>query len=72
VSIDLKESPVIGEPHAVSARVVNAEPFGNDPFTDTRFDVTPKGDRFLVQTPPDPGTYDLTLVQGWQSRLRKP
>jgi serine/threonine-protein kinase len=72
VSIDLKASPTVGEPRAVSPRVVNAEPFLNDPFSETRFDVTPKGDRFLVQTPPDPGAYNLTLIQGWQSRVRKP
>ena len=71
VSVDLKAVPVIGEPRTVSPRVVNAEPFRNDPFSETRFDVTPKGDRFLVQTPPEPGTYELTLVQGWQSRLRR-
>jgi hypothetical protein len=51
--------------------VINPEPFGFDPFLHTRFDVTPKGDRFLVQTPPDVGIYQLTLVQRWQDRMAR-
>jgi hypothetical protein len=49
---------------------VNPEPFGNDSFQPTRFDVSPLGDRFIVQTPPDVGAYSLTLIQGWHARLQ--
>lgn len=49
---------------------VNPEPFGNDCFQPTRFDVAPSGDRLVVQTPPDVGVYSLTLIQGWQTQIR--
>jgi Tol biopolymer transport system component len=71
VSVELKSAPLVGEPRAVSKVVINPEPFGFDPFLHTRFDVMPKGDRFLVQTPPDVGIYQLTLVQRWQDRMAR-
>jgi serine/threonine-protein kinase len=69
VNVQLGEIPVIGEPHNVSGSIVQPEPFGTDPFLNTRFDVSPAGDRLLIQLPPDPAIYSLSLVQGWQSRL---
>jgi serine/threonine protein kinase len=69
VDVHLGEAPVIGEQKQVS-KIVNPEPFGADPFLNTRFDVTPAGDRLIVQLPPDPSVYTMTLVQGWQSRLK--
>ncbi len=71
VSVELKSAPVVGEPRSVSKVVINPEPFGTDPLLHTRFDVTPKGDRFLIQTPPDVGIYQLTLVQRWQDRMAR-
>ena len=71
VSVELKSAPLVGEPRSVSKVVINPEPFGTDPLLHTRFDVTPKGDRFLVQTPPDVGIYQLTLVQRWQDRMAR-
>jgi hypothetical protein len=71
VSVELKSAPVVGEPRSVSNVVINPEPFGTDPLLHTRFDVTPKGDRFLIQTPPDVGIYQLTLVQRWQDRMAR-
>ena len=68
VSVQLGDAPVIGEQRQVST-IVNPEPFGVDPFLNTRFDVTPAGDRLIVQLPPDPRVYSMTLVQGWQSRV---
>jgi eukaryotic-like serine/threonine-protein kinase len=68
VNVQLGDSPVIGEQRQVST-IVNPEPFGVDPFLNTRFDITPAGDRLIVQLPPDPGVYSMTLVQGWQSRF---
>lgn len=70
VDVQLGDSPVIGEEKRI-ASLVNPEPFGFDPWLNTRFDVTPDGNRLIVQLPPDPGIYSLTLVQGWQSRFSK-
>jgi Tol biopolymer transport system component len=73
VTVELKgATPVIGEPKVVSSVVVNPEPFGRDPFLHTRFEVTPTGDRLLVQTPPDVGIYQLTLIQGWERKVARP
>ena len=69
--VELKSAPLVGEPRSVSKVVINPELFGTDPFLHTRFDVTPTGDRFLVQTPPDVGIYQLTLVQRWQDRMAR-
>jgi serine/threonine-protein kinase len=63
-------NPTLSEPRTVTTNPVNPEPFGHDSFQPTRFDVSPLGDRFIVQTPPDVGAYSLTLIQGWQTRLR--
>jgi hypothetical protein len=71
VSIQPGHPPVIGEPTVVTAASVNPEPFGFDSFQPTRFDVTPSGDRLLVQTPPDVGAYRLTLIQGWRRKLAR-
>ena len=71
VGVTLAAQPAIGEQHPISTAVVHREPFGRDPFLNTRFDVSPTGDRFLVQTPPDMGMYSLTLVQGWRARLQR-
>jgi serine/threonine-protein kinase len=68
VNVQLGDTPVIGEQKQVST-IVNPEPFGIDPFLNTRFDITPAGDRLILQLPPDPSVYSLTLVQGWQSRI---
>jgi serine/threonine-protein kinase len=69
VSVQLGATPVIGEPKRVADLVTHPEPMGIDPYLDTRFEPTPAGDRFLVQTPLGAGTHELTLVQGWQRKL---
>jgi len=69
VSVQLSTPPVIGEPKRVADVVINPDPFGVDPYMDTRFEPTPNGDRFLVQTPIGAGTHQLTLIQGWQAKL---
>ena len=68
VDVQLGDTPVIGEEKRI-APLVHPEPFGFDPFLNTRFDVTPDGNRLIVQLPPDPLVYSLTLIQGWQRRL---
>ena len=70
VSVQIGDTPVIGDEKHV-ATLVNPEPFGFDPFLNTRFDVTPDGNRLIVQLPPDPSVYSMTLIQGWQSRFSK-
>ena len=69
VSVTLATPPAIGEPKRVSDLVINPDPFGADPYLDTRFEPTPAGDRFLVQTPLGVGTHQLTVIQGWQAKL---
>ena len=56
----------VGEAARVADAVVHPEPMGIDPYLDTRFEPSPAGDRFLVQTPLGAGTHELTLIQGWQ------
>jgi eukaryotic-like serine/threonine-protein kinase len=68
VEMQLGDAPVIGAQKQVSA-IVTPEPFGVDPFLNTRFDVTPTGDRLIVQLPPHPSVYSMTLLQGWQRKL---
>lgn len=70
VDVQLGDSPVIGEEKRI-APLIHPEPFGFDPFLNTRFDVTPDGNRLIVQLPPDPLVYSMTLVQGWQRRLSR-
>ncbi|HEY4219410.1 MAG TPA: protein kinase [Gemmatimonadaceae bacterium] len=59
-------APVVGEPKRVADLVIHPNPFGRDPFLDTRFEPTPDGTKFLVQTPLAVGAHRLTLVQGWR------
>jgi eukaryotic-like serine/threonine-protein kinase len=68
-SVALGDHPVIGDEKPVAPKLIHPEPFGTDPYLNTRIDVAPGGNRLLVQLPPDPGVYWLTLVQGWQSRI---
>jgi dipeptidyl aminopeptidase/acylaminoacyl peptidase len=70
VSVKLGGAPLLGEPKRVADLVVHPEPMGIDPWLDTRFEPTPAGDKFLVQTPIGAGTRELTLIQGWQRKLR--
>ena len=63
------QPPKLGEPKRVADWVINPDPFGWDPYLDTRFEPTPDGQRFLVQTPLGAGTHQLTLIQGWQARV---
>jgi hypothetical protein len=69
VGVQAGTSPRLTEPRTVTPDVVNPEPFGNDSFQPTRFDVAPSGDRLVVQTPPDVSVYSLTLIQGWQTQI---
>jgi Tol biopolymer transport system component len=69
VAVQLGTPPVLGEPRRVADLVIHPEPMGNDPWLDTRFEPTPSGDRFLVQTPLGAGTHQLTLIQGWRRKV---
>jgi dipeptidyl aminopeptidase/acylaminoacyl peptidase len=51
VSVSLGTAPVLGEPKRVADLVIHPDPLGTDPFLDTRFEPTPAGDRFLIQSP---------------------
>jgi eukaryotic-like serine/threonine-protein kinase len=67
VSVQLREpTPVVGEPVRVADLVIHPEPFGRDPFLDTRFEPMPDGSKFLVQTPLGVGAHRLTMIQGWR------
>jgi hypothetical protein len=69
VPVQLGATPVLGEPRRAADLVIHPDPFSNDPFLDTRFEPSPTGDRFLVQTPVAAGTHQLTMIQGWQRKL---
>ena len=69
VNVELGASAVVRGEHNVSGSIIHPEPFGTDPFLTTRFDVSPDGNRILMQLPPDAKAHSLTLIQGWQSRI---
>jgi hypothetical protein len=66
VPVQLGATPVLGEPRRAADLVIHPDPFSIDPFLDTRFEPSPMGDRFLVQTPVAAGMHQLTMIQGWQ------
>ena len=70
VTMQLGAQPVIGEPRVVTDSIVNPSPFLDEPFQNTRFAVSPDGNRLLMQLPPEPALRTLTLIQGWQGRVK--
>jgi hypothetical protein len=69
VPVQLGATPLLGEPRRATDLVIHPDPFSNDPFLDTRFEPSPAGDRFLVQTPVAAGAHQLTMIQGWQRKV---
>jgi Tol biopolymer transport system component len=70
VTLQLGAQLVIGEARVVTDSVVHSSPFLDEPFQFTRFEVSPDGNRLLMQVPPEPALRSLTLIQGWQARIR--
>jgi serine/threonine-protein kinase len=69
VTVHLGPNPTISAPRTIADSVVQPAPFMDAPFDPTRFAVAPDGTRLLVQLPPDPSRRQLTLLQGWESRV---